>query len=298
MAWDCRASSMGLGRWAQATGSLALSFLIVASYVCPAHATDDGDDEVKTTKATPSWPTTYLDLNTQFTAIPANSLSFGLGPVGFLSTSSSRNLTVNAPLTVDVTDRFSVYGGISALTYQLDGESWSPFSVTSWNIGFTADVIQQDGAIPTITLQSTYTKTIGTSATILSAATLSTALESSYALDEDETRGVLAGVQVVNAFVSSSLIRVDPDVVVWGGGYYQWSSNWKFTGRVGIQHFEGARIANLLDVKPFTQPVARFNFDKLDDNDNRLFGLAFEIAWTPKPAFQFTLHTPLYAVRN
>lgn len=295
MAWEGRhASSMGLARWARATGGLALGLFIAVSCTCGAHATDDEDDA----KTTPSWPTTYLDLNTQFSAIPANSLSFSLGPVGFLSTSSSRNLTVNAPLTVDVTDRFSVYGGVSALTYQLDGASWSPFSVTSWNIGFTADVIKREGAIPTITLQSTYTKTIGSSATILSAATLSTVVEADHAFDEDETRGILAGLQLVNAFVSSSLIRVEPDVVIYGGGYYQWDSNWKFTGRIGVQHFGGARIASLFDFKPFTQPVARFNFDKLDDNDNRLFGLAFEIAWTPNPAFQFTLHTPLYAVRN
>jgi hypothetical protein len=205
---------------------------------------------------------------------------------------------INAPLTVEVTDRFSVYGGVSALTYQLDGEPWSPFSVTSWNIGFTADVIEQDGAIPTVTLQSTYTKTIGSSAAVLSAATLATVVEAGHAFDEDETRGILAGIQVVNAFVSSSLIRIEPDVVVYGGGYYQWPSNWKFTGRVGIQHFGGARVANLLDLKPFTQPVARFNLDKLDDNDNRLYGVAFEVAWTPKPAFQLTLHTPLYAVRK
>ncbi len=283
--------SRGAPRRSWRVGAVMLGIL-ATSLGTYAHGEEDD------AKSTSSWPTTYLDLNTQLTAVPANSLSFGLGPVGFLSTSSSRNLTVNAPLTVDVTDRFSVYGGVSALTYQLDGASWSPFAVTSWNVGFTADVIKQDGAIPTITLQSTYTKTIGTSAAILSAATLSTVVEAGHAFDEDETRGVLAGVQVINAFVSSSLIRVEPDVVVYGGGYYQWPSNWKFTGRVGIQHFGGAQIANLLDFKPFTQPVVRFNFDKFDDNDNRLFGLAFEVAWTPKPAFQLTLHTPLYAVRN
>ena len=276
----------------QLVRTLALGFSIAVSCICHARAEEDD------AKSASSWPTTYLDLNTQFSAIPANSLSFGLGPIGFLSTASSRNLVVNAPLTVDVTDRFSVYGGITALTYQLDGSSWSPFYVASWNVGFTADVIEQDGAIPKLTLQSTYTKTIGSSVAVLSAATLSTVVEAGHAFDEDETRGVLAGVQLVNAFVSSSLIRVEPDVVVYGGGYYQWPSNWKFTGRAGVQHFGGARIANLLDLRPFTQPVARFNLDKLDDNDNRLFGVAFEVAWTPKPAFQFTVHTPLYAVRK
>jgi hypothetical protein len=269
----------------------AFGMMIAASNFCA--RAEEGD-----AKSMSSLPTTYVDLNTQFTAIPAETLSFGLGPVGLLSTSSSRSLTVNAPLTVDVTDRFSVYGGVSALTYQTDGTSWSSFAVTNWNVGFTADVLQQDGAIPTVTLQSTFTKSIGNSATILSAATLSTVVEAGHAFDEDETRGILAGIQYISVFVSSSLVRVEPDVVIYGGGYYQWDNNWKLTARAGIQHFGGAQVGNLLQFKPFTQPVARFNLDKMDDNDNRLFGVAFEVAWTPKPAFQFTLHTPLYAVRK
>jgi hypothetical protein len=36
----------------------------------------------------------------------------------------------------------------------------------------------------------------------------------------------------------------------------------------------------------------------MDDNDNRLFGVTAKIAWTPKPAYQFTVRTPLYAVRH
>ena len=36
----------------------------------------------------------------------------------------------------------------------------------------------------------------------------------------------------------------------------------------------------------------------MDDNDNRLFGVTAEIAWVPKPAYQLTLRTPLYAVQE
>jgi hypothetical protein len=36
----------------------------------------------------------------------------------------------------------------------------------------------------------------------------------------------------------------------------------------------------------------------MDDNDNRLFGVTAQIAWTPKPAYQLIVRTPLYAVRN
>jgi hypothetical protein len=37
-------------------------------------------------------------------------------------------------------------------------------------------------------------------------------------------------------------------------------------------------------------------FDRMDDNDNRLFGVTAEILWVPKPAYQLTLRTPLYFV--
>ena len=42
----------------------------------------------------------------------------------------------------------------------------------------------------------------------------------------------------------------------------------------------------------------RLDLDRLDDNDNRLFGVTAEIMWVPKPTYQLTLRTPLYAVRN
>ncbi|MGY3287669.1 hypothetical protein ACVWWP_000736 [Bradyrhizobium sp. LM3.6] len=50
--------------------------------------------------------------------------------------------------------------------------------------------------------------------------------------------------------------------------------------------------------EPFTQPILRLDLDRMDDNDNRLFGITAQIAWLPKPSYQVTLRTPLYAVRN
>src|ERR1700722_1360537 len=59
------------------------------------------------------------------------------------------------------------------------------------------------------------------------------------------------------------------------------------------------RTANQPDAVPaFTQPMVRFDLDRMDDNDNPLFGVTAEIAWTPKPAYQLTVRTPLYAVRH
>ena len=44
--------------------------------------------------------------------------------------------------------------------------------------------------------------------------------------------------------------------------------------------------------------VVRLDLDRMDDNDNHLFGVTAEIMWVPKPAYQLTLRTPLYFVRN
>ena len=122
--------------------------------------------------------------------------------------------------------------------------------------------------------------------------------ELGYAFDEDETRGILAGIQYTNVFFDSNLPKVNPTVVGYVGGYYQWDSNWKLTGRVGVQSFGGAQLLNIEPIKPFTQPIVRLDLEKLDASDNRVFGITAEVAWTPKPAFALVLRTPLYMVKN
>jgi hypothetical protein len=100
-------------------------------------------------------------------------------------------------------------------------------------------------------------------------------------------------------WVDSALAKVEPAFVGYLGGYYQWDNNWKLSGRFGIQSFGGAQLAGgFIRAKAFTQPTIRFDLDRMDDNGNRLFGAAVEVAWTPDPLVQFTLRTPLYAVRN
>jgi hypothetical protein len=98
--------------------------------------------------------------------------------------------------------------------------------------------------------------------------------------------------------VGSPSVKIDPNTIGYVGAYYQWPSNWKFTGRVGMQSFGGAQLLNLTPIQSFTQPIVRFDLDRMDDNDNRLFGVTAEIMWLPKPAYQLTVRTPLYAVRH
>jgi hypothetical protein len=281
-------------------------------------AGDDADGA-----AGPWSPNVYLDLRTNYATVPANSLSIGLGtfspfstlsnlrslinaasPSGapilpglpILSSPASQNAWIDLPLTIDVSDSVSLYGGFTASAAN-NGTGWSSLEVTSWNVGFQADIYQQNGgSLPTVTLQTTVTQSMPDSPLIVTS--LNNIVEFGYALDEDETRGWLAGVQYTTVNVGSPLARVNDNVVGWVGGYYQWPNNWKFTGRVGVQSFGGAQILRLASFEPFTQPIVRLDLDRMDDNDNRLFGVTAQIAWVPQPSYTLTLRTPLYLVRN
>jgi hypothetical protein len=281
----------------------------------------DADSDDAAERPAPTLPNIYLDLRTNYATVPANTLSIGFGNPSIssalatlqsltaltniptlpafpsLSSPSSRSIGVDVPLTVDVSDRVSLYAGFSASASQSGMSDWSTFTISSWNVGFQADVYQQNGgSIPTITLQSTFTRSVPDAP--LATTTLNTILEFDYALNEDETRGLLAGVQYTGVKVDSPLATVNPNIVGYVGGYHQWDNNWKFSGRLGVQSFGGAQLLNLTPFQSFTQPIVRLDLDRMDDNDNRLFGVTAEIAWTPKPAYHLTVRTPLYAVRN
>lgn len=266
------------------------------------------DDET----AKPAIPNIYLDLRTNYAKIPSGTLGLGFGntslsaalqalavrrgatlPHGLPATTA---IAIDLPLTVDVSDRVSLYGGVSGSTTDI-GRGWSSFDITSWNIGVQADLYQQNGGtIPTITLQSTLTQSVPNEQGMTNS--FNNILEFDYALDEDETRGWLAGTQYTTTAIASPFANIGTNTILYAGGYYQWPSNWKFTGRLGVQSFGGAQLAGRTIAESFTQPILRLDLDRMDDNDNRLFGITALIAWAPKPSYQLTLRTPLYAVRN
>jgi hypothetical protein len=280
-----------------------ISAALVASVLCPdlALGRDGGGDDGSTAASQP--PNIYLDLTTTYTTVPANTLSIGFGGpplVGSLPTASfpaSRNLGINAPLTVDVSDQVSLFGGVHATTTSTDITPWTPLTLDSWNFGFQADVYKQKGgSFPTVTVQSTMIRS--TSGSPLATTISDSYVEFSYALDKDETRGLIAGAKYTRIFVDTQLATVSPDAIGYVGAYYQWPNNWKLTGYAGIQSFGGAQLLNLVTLPGFTQPIVRADLDRMDDSDNRLFGLTAVVAWTPKPSFQVVLRTPLYAVRH
>jgi hypothetical protein len=267
------------------------------------------DDEADVAPTKPVLPNIYLDMRTIYTTLPAGALSIGfstppllstlsnLASHGTLTSPSSRSIAVDLPVTVDVNDRLSVYGGVSGSTSQSGTDPWAAFTMSSFTVGFQADIYQQNGGMfPTLTLQSNVTRSISDAP--LATTAYNTILEADYALNADETRGLLAGVQYTRVLVDTVFANVKPDVMGYVGAYYQWDNNWKFTGRLGVQSFGGAQLLMLTPFQPFTQPIVRLDLDRMDDNDNRLFGVTAQIAWTPKPSYQLTLRTPLYAIRH
>ena len=287
---------------------LVLACFIGSCLAGPAFGKDRDDDS-----GAP--PNIYLDLRTSYATVPAGALPVGFGsPALFsalqslalangsslptsVSLPSRQSLAVDLPLTVDVTDAVSLYAGISGTTTYGPAQGWSAFDVTSWNVGFQADLYSQNGgSIPTITWQSTITQAIPNGPT--GTTTFNNILEFDYAFDKDGTRGILAGIQDTRVEVATDLARIHPNIIGYVGGYYQSPSNWKFTGRVGVQHFGGAQLLNFTPIQSFTGPILRLDLDRMDDNDNRLFGITAQIIWVPKPSYQLTLRTPLYLVRN
>jgi hypothetical protein len=288
---------------------VALGVLVSFCVTGLALGKDDGEGEEDAAKAKPALPNFYLDMRTIYATLPAGSLSIGFSAPPLLSrltnlsslrsrtSPSSQSLSVDLPLTVDVNDRLSVYGGVSGVTSRAGTDPWTNFSIYAFTLGFQADIYQQNGGMfPTITVQSNVTRSISNAP--LATTTYNTILEADYALNADETRGLLAGMQYTRILVDTPLARVSPDVMGYVGGYHQWDNNWKLTGRFGVQHFGGAQLLNLTPFPAFTQPIVRLDLDRMDDDDNRLFGITAQIAWTPKPAYQLTLRTPLYAIKN
>jgi hypothetical protein len=278
--------------------SFLLGGLLLFGLASPAVGKDGEED--KPEKPASAVPNLYLDLTTAYATVPAGALAIGFRSFTALPTltsPASQSLTANAPITVDLNDRISVYGGVNAGISRTDMSSWTSLAVNSWNVGFQADVIEQKGgSVPTLTIQATLSRSAGSN--LLQTTTVTTIAEFDYALDTDATRGLLAGVRYVNVSVDLPLATVKPAIIGYAGGYYQWENNWKLSGRLGVQSFGGAQVLNLTPFQPFIQPIVRFDLDRMDDNDNRLFGIIAEIAWMPKPAYQLTLRTPLYAIRN
>ena len=206
---------------------LVAACLIGLCFSGAAFGKDRNDDSGAPADATPN---IYLDLRTSYATVPAGALPVGFGSPalfsalqslalangGTLPTSvslpSRQSLAVDLPLTVDVSDTVSLYAGVSGTTTYGPAQGWSAFDVTSWNVGFQADLYsQKGGSIPTITWQSTITQAIPNGPT--GTTTFNNVLEFDYAFDADATRGMLAGIQDTRVEVATALARIHPNII-------------------------------------------------------------------------------------
>jgi hypothetical protein len=102
-----------------------------------------------------------------------------------------------------------------------------------------------------IPMRSTLTRSIPDAP--LATTSLNTIIEFDYALNEDETKGFLAGARCIRIAVDTALATINPNTVGYVGGCYQWGNNWKLTGRFGVQSFGGAQLFNLTPFQPFSR---------------------------------------------
>lgn len=259
----------------------------------PDPAEDDDDDDEEEDKP---GVTAYIDLSTYYFA--GSGVSFGFGTGGplisarTLTGGSSQSVLVDAPLTLEFNERFSVFVALSGSSFQSGSDPWSAFRPESWRTGFSADVIQQQDWLPTVTLSGFVSRPADPSNLIFTATTLQGAIDLDRSLNADETIGIVAGGSFAHVAVDGSLARVRP---VWAGyaGAYQQFGEWKIGARAGLQHFAGANIGSLVRFGVINRPFVQLGVEKLDDDDNRLFGLAVAVGWSPKASVQLTLSTPL-----
>jgi hypothetical protein len=184
-----------------------------------------------------------------------------------LTSLSSQTAAFSLPVTIDISGRLSVYAGINMYASRTDGCAWTSMIVDSWSAGFQVAALEQNGALPSVTVQSTFTQSIGG---IVSATGTANILEFGYAV-----------------------LKVGNSTIGYLGAYHQWPDKRKLTGRLGIQAFEGASLGALVQIKPSTLPILRFYLDRLTDEDQIRFGITAEVAWAPNPTIQLTLRTPI-----
>lgn len=269
----------------------AMSFGLSAAN---AQGDDDEDDE----EAEASAPAVSIDLAATYLKTPGLSFLFGIPRLTTLSLTAptSRSFTVDAPLKIEFNDRFTFYAGLSGSSQKAGSDSWSTFKPDTWKTGFSADVIKQQGWVPTVTLGGSVARPLDQSGLLLVTTTWAGTLDLDLAIDKEETRGLLAGGGVTRVTIDNNIGTVDPVTMLYGGAY-QYFGSWKMSARGGLQHFGGAQAGNILRVQKVDMKFAMLELERVDDDDNRLFYVSAAVGWSPKPSVQLIVNVPLYITK-
>lgn len=266
-----------------------------------ASSDEDGASDADATSTTPS---VYIDLSTTLMRAPGN--SFVIGRRGFFSITggSSNSLSIDAPLTIDVTDALSLYAGIDFGSSKAISSPWTRLTLGNFNAGLDYTFTEQAGFIPELSVSGSVSRPLHVAPGSPLTTTWSGGLDADYAFDEDRTRGLLAGLALTYVAVNSGPGSVEPVYGGYVGAYRQWDNGWKLTGKAGYATFGGANIGSIIRATPVRQVLARLELEKYDSADNKLFGVALagslSRASTGKTgtSIQIVLSVPLYLTKK
>ncbi|RYE58834.1 MAG: hypothetical protein EOP20_05570, partial [Hyphomicrobiales bacterium] len=84
----------------------------------------------------PTWPTIYIDTSATMARSPGN--SFVIGRRGFfaITGSSAKSFSVDAPLSIDVSDDLTIYAGLDFGSSKTASTPWSQLAVGNFTSGF------------------------------------------------------------------------------------------------------------------------------------------------------------------
>lgn len=262
------------------------------------------DSEEAETETAEESPTIYFDLSASYSSSPGNTFILGRRGAFTVTGQRSRGLIYSAPLTIDVNDKLTIYGGVDAGQSKSGSGPWSELAVGSLSLGFSYTLIEQTGRIPQISVSGSYGRPVHVPIGSPLTTTWSVGLDGDYGLDEDSTRGLLAGIAFTQIAVNSRIGDAEPIVGGYFGAYRQWEAGWKLTARAGYAEFGGASIGSLIRTGPVRQVIGALQLEKLDDNDNQIVAVSLAAARTmdargvADTAVQLTLTWPIYVTKT
>jgi hypothetical protein len=282
---------------------LALAFVFPVT-ACFAETEIDSDAPDPEAKSSVTSPTLYFDFSTTFARAPGN--SFVIARRGFFSItgSSSKTITFDAPLTLDLTDDLSVYAGFDAGCSKIEQTPWAKLSIGNFTSGFDYTFVEQSKFLPELSVFGSVSRPVNLPAGTPLTTTWSGGIDVDFALDDDGDRGLLAGLAVTHVAVNSSSGRVLPVYGGYVGAYYQWETGWKLTGKTGYAAFGGANLGALIQAAAVQQIFATLELEKYDDADNKIVGIGLAAARTVGSStnkgttIQLVLSFPIYLARS
>jgi hypothetical protein len=273
-----------------------LVLLVVGLSACPwlAFAADrDVDDDDEEDEA--PGVIVSIDLNSAYALTPGYGFLVSLPLISDIALTSptTRGLTLDVPLKIQFNDRFSIYLAALGSSQKLGSSSWSSFQFEAWRAGFSADIFVQSGAMPTVTLSGSVSQPFERAVQFFKTTTWTAGLDLDYAFGAEEKFGLVAGVNHAVVKVDFGPVTIRPTSIFYVGGYRRFD-DWKMTGQLGVQHFDGAQLSGLINVRPVTTPFVRLELERVDEDYNRLLAVSAAVGWSPKLTMLMTLNVPIY----